>query len=129
MICELKISSPSLPPPQFWQDGGLFIQTLWRPAAKVVQPPEEITGTKWAPSGHQVAILEKCREDTALTDLMAIAGRTDRTKFRHQVLNPLLEEGFIEMTIPDKPRSSQQKYRLTAKGKAWLKVNVEEKDA
>jgi len=24
------------------------------------------------------------------------------------------------MTIPDKPRSSQQKYRLTAKGKALL---------
>lgn len=118
-----------LPPPQFRQDGGLFIQTLWRPAAKVVQPAEEITGTKWAPSGHQVAILEKCREDTAITDLMAIAGRTDRTKFRHQVLNPLLEEGLIEMTIPDKPRSSQQKYRLTAKGKAWLKVNAGGKEA
>lgn len=77
-----------------------------------------------APSGHQVAILEKCRQDTALTDLMAIAGRADRTKFRHQVLNPLLEEGLIEMTIPDKPRSSQQKYRLTGKGKAWLKANA-----
>ena len=32
---------------------------------------------------------------TALADLIAIAGRTDRTKFRHQVLNPLLEQGLI----------------------------------
>ena len=52
---------------------------------------------------------------------MAIAERTDRTKFRHQVLTPLLAEGLIEMTIPDKPRSSIQKYRLTVKGHAWLK--------
>jgi hypothetical protein len=27
---------------------------------------------------------------------------------------------MIEMTIPDKPRSSLQKHRLTEKGRAWL---------
>jgi hypothetical protein len=53
---------------------------------------------------------------------MAVTERTDRTKFRHQVLNPLLAEGLIEMTIPDKPRSSSQKYRLTGKGRAWLEA-------
>jgi len=77
-------------------------------------------GTKSAPSRHQVEILNKCQKDSALLDLMAIAGRSDRTKFRHQVLNPLLEEGLIEMTIPDKPRSSKQKYRLTDKGRVLL---------
>jgi ATP-dependent DNA helicase RecG len=51
---------------------------------------------------------------------MEIEGRSDRTKFRNQVLNPLLEASLIEMTIPDKPRSSKQKYRLTAKGKQLL---------
>jgi ATP-dependent DNA helicase RecG len=78
-------------------------------------------GIKSALSRHQVEILRKCREDTALLDLMAVTGRSDRTKFRHQVLNPLLEEGLIEMTIPDKPRSSKQKYRLTDTGKHLLK--------
>ncbi|PIY37376.1 Fic family protein, partial [Candidatus Aquicultor secundus] len=63
-------------------------------------------------------ILEKCREETALVDLMVIAQRSDRTKFRHQVLSPLIEDGLIEMTIPDKPQSSKQKYRLTEKGRA-----------
>jgi len=48
---------------------------------------------------------------------MKIAERTDRTKFRNQVLRPLLDAGFIEMTIPDKPTSSKQKYRLTEAGK------------
>jgi len=85
-----------------------------------VQAQETQVGTKSAPSRHQVEILHKCQKDSALLDLMAIAGRSDRTKFRHQVLNPLLEEGLIEMTIPDKPRSSKQKYRLTDKGRVLL---------
>ncbi|RLC15634.1 MAG: transcriptional regulator [Deltaproteobacteria bacterium] len=51
---------------------------------------------------------------------MALIGRTDRTKFRNSVLNPLLDAGLIEMTIPDKPRSSKQKYRLTEKGKTFV---------
>ena len=51
---------------------------------------------------------------------MAIVGRSDRTKFRDQVLNPLMEEGLAEMTLPDKPRSSKQRYRLTDKGRQLL---------
>lgn len=40
--------------------------------------------------------------------------------FRAVYLRPALDAGYVEMTIPDKPRSSKQKYRLTAKGKAAL---------
>lgn len=46
--------------------------------------------------------------------------RTNRTKFRQQVLNPLLEAGLIAMTIPDKPCSIKQRYRLTAAGRSLL---------
>ena len=49
-----------------------------------------------------------------------MAGRRDSTKFRNQVLKPLMEAGWLEMTIPDKPRSSKQKYRVTAKGQELL---------
>jgi hypothetical protein len=31
-----------------------------------------------------------------------------------------MEADLIEMTIPDKPTSGNQRYRLTAKGRAWL---------
>ena len=51
---------------------------------------------------------------------MSLHGRTDRTKFRRQVLRPLLEAGWLEMTVPDKPTSSKQKYRLTEKGRYIL---------
>jgi ATP-dependent DNA helicase RecG len=52
---------------------------------------------------------------------MQLTGRTNRTKFRDQVLKPLLDAGWIEMTIPDKPTSSRQRYKLTAKGQEMLK--------
>lgn len=47
-------------------------------------------------------------------------GLKDRTYVREAYLNPSLEAGYIEYTIPEKPRSSKQKYRLTEKGRAWL---------
>ncbi|MCL7488846.1 MAG: Fic family protein [Desulfobulbaceae bacterium] len=41
----------------------------------------------------------------------------DRKSFRERYLQPALAEGLIEMTIPDKPTSRLQKYRLTDKGR------------
>jgi ATP-dependent DNA helicase RecG len=55
---------------------------------------------------------------------MALVSRSNRTKFRDQVVKPLLEEGLIEMTIPSKPTSRLQKYRLTAKGRAKLDTDA-----
>ena len=36
--------------------------------------------------------------------------------FREAYLQPALVAGLIVMTVPDKPRSSKQRYRLTPKG-------------
>ena len=51
---------------------------------------------------------------------MESVGRVNRTKFREQILSPLIENEFVEMTIPEKPTSSKQKYRLTEKGQKEL---------
>lgn len=59
-------------------------------------------------------------ESKAIADLLKICGRSDRTKFRDQVVRPLLDAGLVEMTIPDKPTSSKQEYRTTAAGKQRL---------
>jgi predicted HTH transcriptional regulator len=116
-----QCAQAGLPAPEFRQDGGQFIQTLWRPkgAADVVEVVAQGTksGTKSGLSRDQVEILVKASTGAALTDLMAVVGRANRTKFRDQVIKPLLEQGLLEMTLPDKPTSSQQKYRLTVQGK------------
>ena len=47
-------------------------------------------------------------------------GLKDDEHFRKAYLLPALEAGLIELTIPDKPRSSKQKYRLTDKGRQMM---------
>ncbi|WP_412851786.1 Fic family protein [Ectothiorhodospira shaposhnikovii] len=82
-------------------------------------------GTKSGLSRDQVRVIQACEEDLPLTGLMAVVGRSNRSKFRGVILNPLLEAGLIEMTIPSKPRSRLQRYRVTNKGKIWLKARKE----
>ena len=41
--------------------------------------------------------------------------------FRKAYLLPALRAGLIEMTIPDKPRSRNQRYRLTPQGRELLR--------
>jgi len=52
--------------------------------------------------------------------LQSALGLSDRKSFRERYLKPALADGLIEMTIPDKPNSRLQKYRLTDKGRQWL---------
>ena len=118
-----------LKPPEFRLENGFFILTIWRkqPAKRTEARGRHQVGTKLALSEHQVKILRKCMEESVIGKLMTLAERSDRTKFRNQVLNPLIKEGLIEMTIPDKPKSSNQKYRLTDKGRNYLKSQGKKK--
>lgn len=54
---------------------------------------------------------EKSRQE-----LQEALGLRHENHFRAAYLQPALDAGLIEMTIPDKPTSRLQKYRRTAKG-------------
>jgi hypothetical protein len=47
-------------------------------------------------------------------------GLADREHFSKEYLQPAITSGLVAMTIPDKPRSSKQRYRLTALGRTVL---------
>ena len=49
-------------------------------------------------------------------ELQEVLGLSDREHVRKEYLNPAIDIGVVELTIPDKPKSSKQKYRLTHKG-------------
>ena len=54
-------------------------------------------------------------------DIQEALGLKHRDHFNQAYLLPALQAGLIEMTIPDKPRSSKQRYRLTPAGSEYLK--------
>ncbi len=117
-----RCSAAGLPEPEFALADGFTVILSRRVATD--QPstvPDRQTETKSGLSRDQVMVMDKCRKASALLELMALSGRSNRTKFRDQVLRPLIEAGLVEMTVPGKPRSSNQKYRITEAGLKALK--------
>lgn len=61
-------------------------------------------------------LLNIMQGELSCEDCQSALGLKDRKSFRQRYLLPALEQGLIEMTLPDKPSSSLQKYRLTKNG-------------
>ena len=143
MIARCK--QAGLAAPEFRQDGGQFIQTLLRPNPAVTpqvdfsrnllkeESLQELAGVLGLATPQvtpqvavQVAVqVEKVLNATAgevrsREELQTAAGMIDREHFRKAYVEPLVTAGWLERTIPGKPTSRLQKYRLTAKGRAWL---------
>ena len=64
---------------------------------------------------------------TAAVGAPAILRAQAKGKVRLAYLQPAIAGGVLEMTIPDKPTSRLQKYRLTAKGNDWLAAQPRKK--
>jgi predicted HTH transcriptional regulator len=130
-----------LPEPEFRLDGGCFVLTIRR---KTGQVTTQVTGQV----GEQDKMLDQSvlAEVAAALNMPATqvtmqvaqalsaaamgpqsrdkmqtaAGLANREHFRKAYLDPLVTAGWLSRTIPDKPTSRLQKYRLTEKGRAWL---------
>jgi ATP-dependent DNA helicase RecG len=50
-------------------------------------------------------------------------GLRNADHFRRAYLAPAIAAKLLEMTAPESPRSTKQRYRLTAKGRQWLKAH------
>lgn len=67
-----------------------------------------------------VKLLEVLDGEMSTIELMQIIGLKDEKHFRNNYRKIALNDGLIELTIPDKPRSPNQKYRLTKIGNSFL---------
>jgi ATP-dependent DNA helicase RecG len=66
-------------------------------------------------------LMQACAEQPKNTpDLLRLLGYRTRTGNFKRALSRQLARGFLEMTIPDKPRAKTQKYRITPKGREVL---------
>ena len=74
-----------------------------------------ILGTKKGLSRDHLKILKNCKNVSTAIEPMKILNRTNRSKFKSTIIYPLVENGFLELTNPGKPKSPTQKYRLTSK--------------
>ena len=55
-------------------------------------------------------------------NLQVTLGLKSEAHFRNAYLKPALQAGLLEMTLPDKPNSRLQRYRLTPLGLRYLQV-------
>lgn len=56
------------------------------------------------------SLLEYCIEPRSRLEIQEFMGLKDREYFRLEILNPLIQEGKLHITIPEKPTSPNQKY-------------------
>ena len=64
----------------------------------------------------QRVIMPMCQVPRSLAELQNSAKYGSRSYFKSKVVNPLLDNGLLRMTKPEKPRAKDQKYVLTGGG-------------
>lgn len=71
-------------------------------------------------------LLQSLREDPLSSqEILERLGLSHRPTLLYDYSQPALKATLIEMTAPDKPPSSRQRYRLTARGREFLKEHTE----
>jgi ATP-dependent DNA helicase RecG len=136
-----RCKQAGLPAPEFRQEGGQFIQTLWRPNPAVTPQVDsgrkrlnenllqELAGalglttpqvTTQVTTQVEKLLGATANEARSREELQRATGMIDREHFRKTYVEPLVMAGWLERTIPEKPTSRLQKYRLAAKGRDWF---------
>jgi ATP-dependent DNA helicase RecG len=98
--------------PTFCEVTGSTVVTFWAPVGMTPQVTPQV-----------ITLLESAQEPRSREELQEVIGLRDRKHFQAAYLSPLLGAGWLEMTVPDKPRSRLQRYRTTRSGVATLQAN------
>lgn len=106
--------------PEFVQD-DIFRVVLWRKDVATDKETDQVTDQVSDQVSDQVIkLISAFNGEMNRGDLQSLLGISHNDYFRKNYLYPAIEDGYVELTIPDKPTSSKQKYRLTDKALSLL---------
>jgi predicted HTH transcriptional regulator len=122
-----RCKNAGLPEPEIRLDGGCFVLTIRRKKSESGGQSEpsfaQATGPVTAPVGQYVTrllVLLADRGALSNANILEAFGLKSRRRLRETYIDPSLADGLVEPTIPEKPTSRLQKYRLTEKGRKLL---------
>lgn len=122
-----------LPPPEFRQELGQVIQILRRPPPATAPAPAKTTGrsesgsesraeswrlrSEWRPewgpeSVHHRIMVALAAAPASRSEIAAAIGHKSISSSIRQAVADLMDAGLVEYTVPEKPNSRLQKYRL-----------------
>ena len=116
-----EMAANGSPAPLFETDDDRlsFVIRLPRHPLSLV-PTREVTGEV---TGEVERLLRAVAGEMSRQQIQSALGLKGEDHFRKAYLLPALGSGLVEMTLPDTPRSSKQRYRLTASGRRWLEAH------
>ena len=108
-----KCREAGLPEPEFAVSDGFTVRIRRKAGEATGEATGEVTG-------EVIRLLHVLIGEMKRAELQESLQLRHEDYFREAYLVPALKTGLIEMTIPDKPRSGNQKYRITPKGRQVL---------
>ena len=111
------------PPALFETDDDRIAYLIRLPVHPLAQVPEAASSTQVTPqvtpqvSEPALRLLMALSNEMSRQELQAALALNDVKHFREAFLQPAIDAGLVEMTLPDAPRSSKQRYRMTAAGR------------
>ena len=122
ILHAMKQNGSPAPEFDFDKDHTYFMCRL--PIHPQSKSPAGLSGVAVTPhvTPHVKRLLAVIGGEMTRDGLLDALGLSDRKSFREIYLEPAIKLGLVEMTIPGKPKSILQKYRLTMKGISLLQL-------
>lgn len=100
-IVYAAMKQAELPPPKFENERGVFRVTLYNSVEAAA-----------VSAGKEADLLEFCRIPRTRTEIEEhFGGSLTRNYIMSHIVRPLVKSGKLKQTVPDKPKSKNQKYQ------------------
>lgn len=101
------------PEPEFNVDKIIAFEVVVRPSLSLNLVTDEKNVTKSVTKLNDTLndVIDFCYTPRSMTEIMEHLGLKHRYNVKHRYIDPLIEGGFLVMTIPEKPNSRSQKYK------------------